>query len=425
MKFKIFSGKKFIVKILLAFSLMLFSNNFISNTSPNMQSYAAENETQNVELLKKKLKDLQKLKLIYKSGDVKDFEGKESEIKKIIKQINKNGITREIYLHELIRKNKNKDKDEIVDIYYETNSEILGALMGNERIYTVKKKEDAKKILTKSEKKYFNEILKKIKNKENSFVRKLIKKPKEENIVIVNPGHGFEDSGAVVEDDKGKKIEEKTLNAKIGFELTKKLLKLKYDVYWIFDLKKFYFPNIDEKELNNLKKNPRLHIIFPGRPPISGAGENGFMAAADGLCMLEIMKKIKNVNPDANIASVCLHHNWINSKEICGFISFYRKNDNKVTKTFQKQSIDLAKVFKNNCANVYAVKDKTNIAKIQPNDFIVCGYDKKFWGAAVLLELGFMTNSEQLSKMLNKEYNKKMADALAKSIKEYFKAQNE
>lgn len=420
---------KNIVKWLLIISTIVCFNNYSKKLNFGSFAYAKTKEINKTENKEKDYEDedsetvekqnkLKQLKLIDINGTPKSIKN-ESKIQKIVTKIGKMGITREMYVLELMRKNKNKDVNQIVSTYFKTESEILGVLLGNERIYTIKQ---GKRVQLKdeSEKRRFSEILKKIKKRENSFVSKLIKKPEGENVVIVNPGHGFEDPGSFTKDKKGDTILEKDLNAKIAFSLTKKLLDLKYDVYWVFDLKKFYFPGIDEKKLKTLKENPRLHIIFPGRPAISGVGEEGFIAAADGTCMLEINKKIKKLKPKAKIASVCLHHNSSSTKSDSGFIAFYRIVDGKVTKQFRKQSIKLAKMFRDICGEVYAVrKDSPKI--IQENNFLVCGFDKEFVGAAVLLELGYINNPEQLKKILNKKYNEKMVDALAKALCKYFK----
>ena len=48
--------------------------------------------------------------------------------------------------------------------------------------------------------------------------------------------------------------------------------------------------------------------------------------------------------------------------------------------------------------------------------------EKKFNDeAAVLLELGFMSNKEELKKILDKKYKKRMAKALTVSLCKYFK----
>ena len=279
---------------------------------------------------------------------------------------------------------------------------------------------------TQEEKDKINKIEKNIKNKEEQYVRNYISVPTKENknkpIVIINPGHGFEDPGAIEKDSTGKKIEEKILNAKISSILVKYLLQKNFEVYLVFDLK--------YAGINLPKENKSLHILFDNRPPIKGNGEKKRMADASAFCIKNIIKKLKENNKDAKIASVCIHHNTTfknDPSKPCGLIAFYSVGPT-TSSNFEKNSKTLCEKFLKNCKNIYKPPNGRDVSRLATNDWVVCGFgsnnekkEKKFDDeAAVLLELGFMCNKEELKNMLNSKKNKEMAKAMTKSLCEYF-----
>ena len=249
-----------------------------------------------------------------------------------------------------------------------------------------------------------------------------IELPIGKNVVILNPGHGFEDSGATVLDPTQPQttIKEKVLNAKITYELAIMLLKLKFDVYLIYDLQEY--------GLELPKNNPQLHILFKTKPKVT---PNTKIFQISAHYIKEIMKKIKNANKNHKTVSVCLHHNHCgngNSKSF-GFISFYR-NDRYVSENFANNSKNLAECFFKHCKNIYNVKRGINHSGVASNKkWLVCSFgsknertEKLFDSqAAVLLELGFMSNIEELKKILDDEHRKKMAKALSEALLEYYK----
>ena len=249
-----------------------------------------------------------------------------------------------------------------------------------------------------------------------------INSPIGENVVILNPGHGFEENGATVTNptEPQTTVKEKVLNEKITYELTKLLLKLNFDVYLVYDLKDYNF--------TLPKNNPRLHILFEKKPKV---GKNIKMCQISAYYIREIMKKINNVNKNSKTTSVCLHHNHCgkgNPKSF-GFISFYR-NDKFVSENFANNSKNLANCFLKHCKNIYDIKEGVDNSKILSNHkWLVCAFgsenerNEKLYDsqAAVLLELGFMSNTEELKKILDDEYRKKMAEALARALCEYYK----
>lgn len=342
---------------------------------------------------------------------------KNLELEKKLEKVRNEKTTTKKLILDLI--NKKLNPDQIVKKYYEMPVEVIGEILKNDKINKEKLN------ISKNQLDEINKIINKIKEKEVEFVEKFIELPKKENkdkpVVIINPGHGFEDSGAETKHEN-KTIEEKNLNAKISYKLAKLLLKQNFEIYFVFNLK---YANISLP-----KDNPSLHVLFEERPPIRGLGDKGRMVDASAFCIREIIKKLKQNNKDAKIISVCLHHNSIPPSvkdNPFGFISFYRISEN-TSKNFEKNSKNLAEKFLKNCANVYEVKNGKDCSALKTEDWLVCGFgsknekkEKKFDDeAAVLLELGFITNKEELNNILDPKMNKKMAKALTKAICEYF-----
>ncbi len=267
-----------------------------------------------------------------------------------------------------------------------------------------------------------------------------ISPPISDNVVILNPGHGFEDDGATVintntaenkaNDTKDNKnvtnqnpqelVREKVLNAKTVYDLTLKLLNLKFDVYLIYDLKNF--------GLELPKNNPQLHILFENKPPVDKKLK---IVEISAYYIKEIIKKIKNVNNKAKTVSVCIHHNHCGNgnPNSFGFISFYR-NDEFVSQNFSNNSKILSEMFLKHCKNIYGATQGSNCSTVNSSKkWLVCSFgsnnekNEKLYDseAAVLLELGFMTNPEELKKILNDENRNKMADALSNALCEYYK----
>ena len=329
---------------------------------------------------------------------------------------NQSNLTTKKFILNQLKKNKETDIEEIVKKYYKISQTKKNKILSNDRVL---KRQNKPENLDASEQqlKKINKIEKKIKEKEASYVKKFIELPEKENrkkpIVILNPGHGFEDPGACVKTKEHGEILEKTVNAKLCTMLTKRLLKQGFEVYLPFKPEGANFEREEE--------NPSLHILFNKRPPIKGEGDLQRMADASAFCIKQIFAKLNKNIKKANIASICIHHNSAANKEACGFISFYGNVESKLNKKFIENSKKLAKILFNNCGKIFVDTNKNNCGDVKGNDYAVCIPGIKAKGAANLLEIAFITNDEELEKILSKKENKKMCEAITKSLCEYFK----
>lgn len=336
---------------------------------------------------------------------------------KIEQKTNQNNLTTKKFILNQLKKNEELDIKKIVKKYYKLSQSKKNKILSNDRILKRQNKPE-NLYATEQQLEKINQIEKKIREKEASYVRKFIELPEKENrkkpIVILNPGHGFEDPGASVKTEEHGEVLEKTVNAKLCAMLAKRLLKQGFEVYLPF---KPEGANFEEE-----KENPSLHILFNKRPPIKGEGNLQRMADASAFCIKQIFTKLNKNIKNAKIASLCIHHNSAANEKACGFISFYGNVESKISKEFMENSRKLAEILFENCRNVYTKTNKEgqNCSTVKGNDYTVCipGIDAE--GAAVLSEYGFISNNVELNKIISEVENKKMCEATTKALCEYF-----
>ena len=332
-------------------------------------------------------------------------------------EVKTKNLTTKKYILGKIKNDKKTKKEEIVKKYYKLSQAKKKQILDNDRM--IKKQNKPENLnATKKELKKIKEVEKLIKKKEAQYVRKFIDLPEENNqknpIVILNPGHGFEDPGATIKTQKYGEILEKTLNANLCTMLTKYLLKQGFEVYLPFKPENANF----EKE----EENSSLHILFEKRPPIKGEGNLQRVADASAFCIRQIFTKLNEEIKGAKIASICIHHNSAANEKACGIISFYGNVEERINKESIKKSKKLSEILFKYCKKIYInkIKNKQDCGGVKGDDFAVCLNRKKANGAAVLTESGFITNKEELDKIMSKKENKKMCKALTKGLCEYF-----
>ena len=110
---------------------------------------------------------------------------------------------------------------------------------------------------------------------------------------------------------------------------------------------------------------------------------------------------------------ISLHANSNNSSSITGTQVFYSNSNNSATKS-GLTSYKLAKSLVDNISLAIDTKNRGASSA----EFVVVKYNTV---PAVLIELGFMTNSSELAKLTNATYQKKAADAIFDTVTEIFK----
>ena len=109
---------------------------------------------------------------------------------------------------------------------------------------------------------------------------------------------------------------------------------------------------------------------------------------------------------------ISLHSNANNSSSITGTQVFYSDANNPTTNSGLSSS-KLAKSLVDNISSAISTKNRG----ISSSNFIVVKYNTV---PAVLIELGFMTNSSELAKITNPTYQAKAAEAIFKTVTEIF-----
>lgn len=195
-------------------------------------------------------------------------------------------------------------------------------------------------------------------------------------VILIDPGHGGYDGGA----EGGDGIKEKDINLSISLKLKDKLLKEGYEVYMIRE---------EDKDL--LDEGKRI----------------GTKKAQD----MENRCKIKEkLNPDIFIS---IHQNYFPQSQYYGSQVWYSKN--------QKSSM-LAKIVQDNLKADLNHNNK-RVEKPANNAYKILNCNDN--NTSVLIECGFLSNYEEEQRILNEDYQQKIADSITKSINEYNKKLNQ
>lgn len=121
----------------------------------------------------------------------------------------------------------------------------------------------------------------------------------------------------------------------------------------------------------------------------------------------DIHNRMKIMNSYENCLFISIHQNSYNSSKYWGTQVFYSPNN--------EESMQLASSIQNSVVSLLQNNNERQIKKCGKSVYLLY-YAKK---PAVLVECGFMTNSEELSLLKNEEYQRKMAFSIANGILDY------
>ena len=201
------------------------------------------------------------------------------------------------------------------------------------------------------------------------FTHSCRKKEKEVNslimgkIILIDPGHGGKDNGASYDN-----VLEDEINLKIGLILYKKLLE--NGCFSLitrnadYDLSSMYDSNHKVKDLNN---------------------------------------RIKMINDNMVDLFISLHLNSYSSSNVTGAQVFYQNNE---------ESKKFASILQKEMNKLYLKQRKE-----KNGDFYILNKSKR---NGVLVEMGFLSSPLDREKLLNIEYQNKIANTIYNSIKIYF-----
>ena len=181
--------------------------------------------------------------------------------------------------------------------------------------------------------------------------------------VTIDAGHGGKDPGAISPIDKTK---EKDLNLAIAQRLRDKLINSGYNTIMTRDDDTF----IELKDRSNIANN-NLSDVF-----------------------------------------VSIHINAIDNATMNGIETLYYPNEGDYS--YGRDNASLAKIIQNELIGVTGASDRGIIKR--PN-LVVLKYTNM---PAVLVECGFVTNSDEIALLNTEEYKEKLTDAILSGIQKYF-----
>ncbi|WP_052447248.1 N-acetylmuramoyl-L-alanine amidase CwlD [Clostridium polynesiense] len=190
-------------------------------------------------------------------------------------------------------------------------------------------------------------------------------------IILIDPGHGGYDGGAV---SKNGTVE-KDINLSIALKLKKRLEDQGHKVYMTRE---------EDESLNSITKKPSSKKVED----------------LNNRCRMK-----KEVNCDMFIS---IHQNTFPQSKVFGAQVWYSK--------FEESKI-LASKIQSSLREIVDTKN-TRIEKPALDHYRILrdGYE----APSVLVECGFITNAEEERKLKNEEYQNKIAEAIAEGVKRYY-----
>lgn len=216
-----------------------------------------------------------------------------------------------------------------------------------------------------------DDVIYKVLNKDKENIQIKLYKGEENRrdgkyLVVIDPGHGGKDPGAISPIDKTK---EKELTLQISKLLNEKLVQNGYDT--IMTRTDDTYPQLKERtEIANSK--------------------------------------------DADLF-ISIHINAVNKTDIHGIQNLYYPNDGEYANGRDNQA--LAKIIHEELINQTGAADRKIVKR--PN-LVVIKYTEM---PSVLIECGFLTNPDELKLMKSQEYQDKLVEGIYKGVQKYFQGQ--
>lgn len=186
-------------------------------------------------------------------------------------------------------------------------------------------------------------------------------------VIVIDPGHGGEDPGAVIGD-----VKEKDINLSVSKRLGELFQSSGYNV--------IYTRTEDRMLYNQGEENRKKFFDLQNRVNIASSFENAIF--------------------------ISVHVNRFSVEKYSGLQVFYTQNS--------KNSEKLAKHIQNRIAAL----QPTNNRKAKDSGSGIYLLDK-YAGTAVLIECGFISNETERKKLCDEEYQNKLALNIFVSVSEY------
>lgn len=191
-------------------------------------------------------------------------------------------------------------------------------------------------------------------------------------VIIIDAGHGGEDGGAVVQEN----IVEKDINLAIAQKTNEILSLFGFNTYMVRETDKLIYDS--DSKTQRQKKNSDLR------------------------------NRLNIMNNYDNCFYISIHQNKFEDSRIWGAQTFYSPND--------EHSPILAEFIQSSIVELTQPTNKRVIKKTGTNVFVIYNATKP----AIMVECGFMSNSDELAKLKDDKYQKQMSFAISNGILNYY-----
>ena len=191
-------------------------------------------------------------------------------------------------------------------------------------------------------------------------------------VIIIDAGHGGEDGGAVVQDN----IVEKDINLAIAQKTNDILSLFGFKTYMVRETDKLIYDS--DSKTQRQKKNSDLR------------------------------NRLSLMNNYENCLYISIHQNKYEDSRIWGAQTFYSPND--------EQSPILAEFIQGSIISLTQPNNKRVIKKTGTNVFVIYNATKP----AIMVECGFMSNNDELSKLKDDKYQSQMSFSISNGILNYY-----
>ncbi len=238
----------------------------------------------------------------------------------------------------------------------------------------------------------------------STFIPIPVLKAKLAPIIIIDAGHGGEDSGAI---GSTLKTYEKNITFRYATRLKNTLSdkKNKYNIYLTRD-KDVYIPLEERVKISENKKADLFISLHADSHPDKNIRGLSVYTLSETASDKEAEKLAIDANSSGKIGDIIL--------------------DEKLNSEITSLLLDMAQRDKKNRSSIFAellVKDLKKNVNLLHNTHRFAGFRVLTSPSvpSVLIELGYMSNKDEENLLLNKTYEEKIISAIAKSIDSYFK----
>lgn len=224
--------------------------------------------------------------------------------------------------------------------------------------------------------------------------------------IVIDPGHGGDDEGAIGYLHKGQKhhgnrLTEKELTLQISREIYRQLSR-KYSTYLTRSIDKTLSLQERADIAEKVKADLFISVHVNAGHSRSARGFETYYLDNHNDVAVKKIESIENQDVGKKQATV----NQILADLVI----------RKTAPQSKRFSLAVHKQIQNKVKNLFKIKDRG----VKPGLFYVLALSKR---PAVLLEVGFLSNPKEIQKIRNPSFQKKYAQAIVAAVDEYFRVE--